>query len=106
MKKFLILILFVGLFACGSEQKDELPEAQDSASVEISEEYKEMPAEELKQDEVPDAIKETIEYQFANYKVKEFEKFANGNYKVKLEKDNLSTSVVLSSSGKIIKILD
>lgn len=105
MKKFLFLFLFLGLLACGSEQKEETPELTDSTTTESVEEYNTMPAEELNTDEVPAAIKETIEYQFTNYKIKEYEKFANGNFKVKLEKDNLTTTVVLSKTGKIIKIL-
>lgn len=106
MKKFFIAFIFFGIISCNSDKSEEETSIQDSTEIESIEEYKEMKAVELNTDEVPESIKSTIEYQFTDYKIKEYEKFSNGNFKVILEKNDIVTSVVLTKSGKIIKIID
>jgi hypothetical protein len=107
MKKlFLFLCLGALIFSCGNDTDEPDESMQDTISIENTPDFNqfELESDEVDEDEVPQPIKETIEYQFTGYKIANYEKIKNGNYKVELEKDDIKTTAILTTTGKIIKI--
>ncbi len=111
MKKFglLIIAIFLGLsvIACNDKKDTEPVEHPDSTKT-IAEEIlpdADVEKTELKNDELPEAVRETIEYQYSGAEIQNVVEKSNGiekQYKITLKHHGAEVVLNITESGKLL----
>jgi hypothetical protein len=106
MKKYLLIFVILSIVSCDSNKKEDNtdPLIDSTSNNDIIEDINNLETKELEENDVPEKVKETIEYQFTGYKIEKYEIISNGNYKLVLVKNDKYSTVTITPTGKIIKI--